>query len=253
VAGGRYALVSYDRAKRELRVDERGRLPGIPGGKASVSYWKNYFDLGRDYAAIKRRLSESSPTMKEAVSFGSGIRILRQEPFETLISFIISQNNHIPRIRACIETLCREFGEEITPGVFAFPTVDALAALSEADLGICRLGYRAPYIEKVAARIAEDGGAGLARAAKSGTDEAEKYLTSLHGVGPKVAHCIMLYGMGKLDVFPVDTWMKKVMSRLAGVDEKDAKAMHAYAKKAYGEYCGIAQQYLFYFARSGGV
>jgi N-glycosylase/DNA lyase len=259
VADGRYANVSYDSNARLLSIEELGSLPGITESEsAERAWWRRYLDLDRNYAEIKKSISATSPLMKAAVAYGDGIRILRQDPWETVISFIISQNNHIPRIRGCIETLCREFGEMIepsgsegSPGVYAFPGIERLAELSEAKLGVCRLGYRAAYIAKATKQIAADGGRALSDAEGKTAEEAEAWLTSLIGVGPKVAHCIMLYSFGDFDIFPIDTWMKKVMSSLAGIKENDVPAMHAYAKKAYGDHCGIAQQYLFYYARSG--
>jgi N-glycosylase/DNA lyase len=261
VAGCRYANVSYDPETETLSIKELGSLQGLTQNKSfERDWWNRYLDLGRDYSKIKKNISATSPLMKAAVAHGGGIRILRQDPWETVISFIISQNNHIPRIRGCIETLCREFGDVIeppdgegSPGAYAFPGIERLAEISEAELEICRLGYRAAYIAKTARQVSADGGKTLSEAEDKTEEEAEAWLTSLSGVGPKVAHCIMLYSFGDFDIFPIDTWMKKVMGSLAGIKENDVPAMHAYAKKAYGDHCGIAQQYLFYYARSGGM
>jgi N-glycosylase/DNA lyase len=239
--------------------------PRVAGYKSY--FWENYLDLKRDYGEIKRTLTAGDAVMADAVAHGAGIRILKQEPWETLISFIISQNNHIPRIKACIERLCEGFGTRIDCGDggarFAFPSVNALASLSEMDLAPCGLGYRARYIAETARQVAETGGAawleGLRGAAGNGgaaAEEAaadgkaaEKALLSLCGVGPKVAACVLLFGLGRTEGFPVDVWMERVMRERYGIAGKQAAADYAAAR--FGPYAGIAQQYLFYSARNG--
>ena len=144
--------------------------------------WKHYLDLGRDYGAIKEQLCKTDPVMAKAVEYGYGIRILNQDKWETIVSFLISQNNNIPRIKKCIETLCENFGENIG-----------------------------------------------------------------------VANCVLLFSMGKASCFPIDVWVKRVMNQLYGIDEEDTDAMVAYSEKNFGEYGGIAQQYLFYYIREGQI
>lgn len=217
------------------------------------SFWRDYLDMDRDYGGLKARLSEGDEIMVKAVEYGYGIRMLRQDPWETVVSFIISQNSNIPRIKKCIAALCENFGESI--GVyrgaerFSFPDVNTLAGLEPEDLAVCRLGYRDKYIIQTARAVAGDGGEMLASARELSFAEAETYVRSLHGVGPKVANCILLFGLLKYESFPLDVWMKRIMSELYGFDEKDLKGMTAYAREHYGEYSGIAQQYLFYYAR----
>ncbi|MCF0144106.1 MAG: DNA-3-methyladenine glycosylase 2 family protein [Firmicutes bacterium] len=202
-----------------------------------------YFDLGRDYSKIRRKLSKNDPVMKEAIRAGKGIRILKQDRWETLLSFIISQNNNIPRIKGCISTLSETLGEKgqlPTPAVLARATVEDLAA--------CRLGYRDKYLIETARQIEEDPEF-LDRLAKPevSSDEAAEVLQKLSGVGPKVANCIALFGLGKIDSFPIDVWMKRVMNQLYGIPENDVKAMKEYAAENFAPYGGIAQQYLFYY------
>jgi N-glycosylase/DNA lyase len=216
-------------------------------------YWRNYLDLGRDYAKIKRILSTEDSVMTRAVRIGGGIRILNQNKWETLISFIISQNNNIPRIRGCIEALCRAHGRNIglLKGVplYAFPSVDRLSVLRGEDLDACRLGYRARYIADVARCIALDGGRTLERGETLPTEELQEYLLSLPGVGPKVANCVMLFSMKKSEAFPIDVWMRRVMSGVYGMSERNLSGMEDYAARNFGEYGGIAQQYLFNYIR----
>ena len=216
--------------------------------------WRGYLDLERDYAKIKAGLSGEQ--IQKAAEYGYGIRILRQEFWESLISFIISQNNNIPRIKGCIESLAENFGEKICEyrgkTYYALPDPERIAALSQEDLGICRLGYRAPYLIKTARKVLKEGGADAVEAklrSCESFEEAEGALREYPGVGPKVASCVALFGLGFLDAFPIDVWMRRVMHRLYGIAENDVRTMSEYAKANFGEYGGIAQQYLFYYIR----
>ena len=218
--------------------------------------WRPYLDLDRDYGAIKNKLSESDNVMAKAIQGGSGIRILRQELWETMVSFIISQNNNIPRIKGCIENLSRLFGrpagEYRGTEYFNVPSAEVMANLTAGDLAPCRLGYRAPYLVETARQVMAKGGIEAVAAeleAAATPEEACRYLMEFQGVGPKVASCIALFGLGRLEAFPIDVWVRRVMNRLYGIDEKDIKGMNAYAAEHFGENGGIAQQYLFYYIR----
>lgn len=214
--------------------------------------WREYLDLDRDYSAIKSLLAEKDSTMRDAIKSGPGIRILRQESWETIISFIVSQNNNIPRIKKCIEGLCEGFGKSAGQyrgkNWFAFPDVSDLAKICEEDLAPIRLGYRAKYIIETAKKVASDE-ADFDALRLEETSKGYEYLTGLCGVGPKVANCILLFGLGKHETFPIDVWVKRVMNKLYGIDENQMKAMSAYAAENFGQYGGIAQQYLFYHIR----
>ena len=216
------------------------------------SFWHDYLDLSRDYGLIKTTLG-GDPVMKTAIGYGEGIRLLQQEPWETLISFIISQNNHIPRIKKCIESLSTSFGqlagEYCGRKYYSLPSPQVLASLTEEDLEVCRLGYRAKYLIETAKKVCEEGEAVLLAAARPETASAEayEYITGFHGVGPKVANCIMLFALGKYDSFPLDVWMKRVMEEEYGLTSP--KEMAAFAVQNFGEYGGFAQQYLFYYVR----
>ena len=219
--------------------------------------WRSYLDLDRDYGAIKATLAESDQVMAKAIEGGSGIRILKQELWETMVSFIISQNNNIPRIKGCIENLARLFGEPAGEygGVeyFNVPSAEVMSGLTAEDLAPCRLGYRAPYLVETARQVMERGGVEAVAAdleAARTPEEACEYLRGFQGVGPKVASCIALFGLGRLEAFPIDVWVRRVMNRLYGIDEKDIKGMNAYAAEHFGVNGGIAQQYLFYYIRS---
>ncbi len=218
-----------------------------------LEIWIQYFDLSRDYGKIKKLLSEGDPIMKRVISFGSGIRLLRQDEWESLISFIISQNANIPRIKKCIESLCSTYGEALPEfkgeTYYTFPEPSDLIKESRKDIGICRLGYREDYILKTAGQIAEDAGETLYQAKHMDKSDAEKYLLSLCGVGPKVANCVSLFALSFLDSFPIDVWMRRVMNQLYGLNENDLSAMAVFARSKFGNLGGFAQQYLFYYAR----
>ena len=218
------------------------------------AFWSGYLDLGRDYGSIKSQLGKNDSVMAKAIEFGEGLRILQQEHWETLVSFIISQNNNIARIKGCIHALCENFGalagEYKGKQYFKLPEANVLAALTEEDLAVCKLGYRAKYLIETAKIVKEDNCESLMRMNQRGVDEAFAYLTGLFGVGPKVANCIMLFSMGKYDSFPIDTWVKQAMSKLYGIDQKNVKEMARYAETNFGAYGGIAQQYLFYYMKS---
>ncbi len=209
-----------------------------------AAYWSRFFDLGNDYGEIKRRLS-GKPFMKEAIDFGHGIRILNQDPFETLISFIVSANNHIPRIKGILSRLCDGLGEE-RDGYHAFPTAQAMAEKSADYYAAIGAGYRAPYLAETARAVAD--GFDLSKPATLSGDEANRYLCTLKGVGPKVADCILLFAYHKSDVFPVDTWIRKVYKDMTGKEAGNGE-IRKYLVSTYGELSGYAQQYLFFSKR----
>lgn len=216
--------------------------------------WRQYLDMDRDYGAIKELLGARDDVIKKAIKAGEGIRLLNQDNWETLISFIISQNNNIPRIKKCIEGICEKFGEELPEyrgkKYYAFPSFEVLSNVTLEDLADIKLGYRADYIIKTAKAVAADNGEKLYSLNKMTTKEAYDYLLSFHGVGPKVANCILLFAMEKYESFPIDVWVRRVMNHLYGFPENDMKSMASFAKETYGEYGGFAQQYLFYYERS---
>ncbi len=197
-----------------------------------------YFDLSLDYDAVRAGLVEKFPVLREAAEHAPGIHILAQEPWEALCSFIISQNNNIPRIKGIISRLCEAYGERCGES-YTFPAAETLAALEPDDLKCLRAGFRADYIIDGARKTAS-GEVNLEALKSAPVSDARKSLMTIRGVGPKVAECTLLYGLHRLDAFPVDTWMKKAMSTLyKGLSPADI-----------GEYAGVAQQYIFHYSRS---
>ena len=200
------------------------------------SFWRVYFDLDRDYAEIRSQFPDH-PALRNSTDFTYGVRILRQDAWEALISFIISQNNNVPRIKGIIDRLCRNFGEPVGQD-YAFPSPAALAKLNVEDLGVIRCGFRAAYILDAAKKV-NSGEIDLNEISKMPIVDARKALQAIKGVGPKVAECVLLYGMGRLEAFPLDVWMKCAMSHL----------FPGYTPESFGKYAGIAQQYIFHYCR----
>ena len=218
------------------------------------SVWSHYFDLDRDYGAIKTELLKDE-AIKEAVNFGSGIRILNQDFWETLISFIISANNNIPRIKGIIERLSLAYGEKIhsTEGEFyAFPDPLALSRAKEEDILRCGCGYRARYIKETA-RMVESGEVSFESIKDASYEASLDMLLKCLGVGRKVADCVLLFSVGKHEAFPVDVWIKRVMERLYRLNGKNESEIRSFAQKRFGSIAGFAQQYLFYHAIMGTV
>lgn len=198
--------------------------------------WKPYFDLDADYARMTSDFIRLG-YVGEAVDFGRGIRILRQDPWEALCSFILSQCSNIPRIKGMVERLCRLCGGEITSEgrtFYSFPPAERVAALSDSQLDFLRCGYRAQYIKSAALAVADGL---LAHASALSTDELRDRLTGLRGVGQKVADCVLLFGFHRMEAFPADVWIKRAIAE-KGVDPD-----------SFGQYAGLAQQYIFYYIR----
>lgn len=219
--------------------------------------WYNYFDLGRDYDRIKKELSKD-PVLKEATDFGQGLRILNQEPFETIISFIISANNQIPRIKRSIELISEHYGEEIpsklrTEKDYSFPKADRLAQLDLEELKeISRVGFRADRIIESSKIIAQDG-IDLDAIYDLSREEGKEVLMTLPGVGPKVSDCILLFAFDKDEAFPVDVWVKRVMEHFYLKKDTNVKLIGQEGQRLFGKLAGYAQQYLFYYARELGI
>lgn len=202
------------------------------------SIWFDYFDLGTDYDEIKKELAQLHPVLKDAQQYAPGIRILRQEPWEALCSFIISQNNNIPRIKGIIKRLCETFGERLSSGDYTFPTAEVLSKYTADDLAILKSGFRAKYIVDASQRVASKE-VDLENIITLLTAQAREELIKIKGVGPKVADCTMLYGMGKTDCFPLDVWMKRAMQVL----------FPNLTPQSFGKNAGVAQQYIFHYSR----
>jgi N-glycosylase/DNA lyase len=218
-------------------------LKGVP--KSAAPDFIRYFDLERDYGAIQASYI-NDPFLTEGIRYAEGLRVMRQPFFETLISFIISANNNVGRISRIIDTLCEKYGEPLEGGN-DFPTPEKLAALTPEELKACGTGYRADYIIGTAKMVCD--GFDLDMVANMPYEQARLKMTELPGVGLKVADCAALYGMGFLKAFPLDVWMRRVICGVYNYDGKNDKALRDFVDTTFGENAGIAQQYLFHYAR----
>ena len=222
--------------------------------------WKHYLSLDVDYFEIEKDmlLRSSNRNLFNAIEFSRGIRILNQEKWEAICSFIISQNNNIPRIKKIIESLSKRCGKKIilSKGAkahlseiseyYSFPTPEAVIELGIEGLTELRTGFRAKYIYDAAIKI-QSGIIDFAALDKLTTEESIKYLCEIKGIGPKVASCALLFAFEKYDAFPIDVWIKKVILKYFDCENPDK-----FKSEALGEYAGIAQQFLFYYERYGG-
>lgn len=205
--------------------------------------WTDYFDLGTDYAEISKNFS--GEYLRTCTEYGMGIRLLRQDSWEALCSFIISQCNNISRIKGIVERLCEGFGDPIECGgkvYYSFPSAQRLAQLTPEELAPIRSGYRAEYIIN-AAKAVTCGELDLNKLKECDYKEAIKALRTVRGIGEKVANCVVLFGLYHTEAFPIDVWMKRALKENFPPD---------FDPETLGKYAGLAQQYIFYYARSNG-
>lgn len=216
---------------------------------------KDYFDLDTDYEKIKEKVS-TDDIMKKAIDFGCGIRILNQDEWETMISFMISANNRIPMIKKVIENLSCKFGNFITSyrgrDYYSFPTPEQLAEAPVDKIIECKAGFRAPRIKDAAERFLNERDTIYDLKNKS-YQEGLDYLKTYSGIGDKVANCILLFSMKQFDTFPVDVWVRRVMQTLYVDKNTSDKEIRRFAEEKFGDFSGYAQQYLFYYARELNV
>ena len=244
----KYKIVAYGKVLYITQTEDSVEF--TPCNKEDFeNIWYDYFDLDTDYNNIIEEISKNDPIMKSATEYADGIRLLNQEPYECLLSFIISQNNNIPRIKKIIKAMAETYGKSLGDE-YAFPRIEEIENVTVEDLMELRMGFRAKYIFDCISKL-KNGEVDLSKADTLNTDDLRKELISIKGVGQKVADCVLLFSLKRRETFPTDVWIKRVMEHLYFNDEeKDIKEIHAYAQEKWGEYCGYAQQYLFYYARS---
>ena len=218
---------------------------------------EEYFNLQTNYEAIKEKLSNIDIYLKNSIKYGNGIRILKQDLWETLLSFIISANNNIPRIKTIIERIAKKYGDKIEYKnniYYTFPTAEMLQNASIEDFRSLGLGFRDVRIYETVQKTLK-GEIDLEELKQEeNTERLRKELLEIPGVGPKVADCVMLFALNKFDVFPVDVWVKRVISELYfDKKEQTPNVIHEFAEKQYGDLAGLAQQYLFYWRRENSI
>ncbi len=239
--GGRFRFIS---GRRVLYLQKTGKMTYDLSCSEEEwqTFWSGYFDLNRNYKEIRRQEQGKNAFADAAMDFGAGIRILHQDPWETLITFLISQRKNIPAIQKAVEGLCQAYGRPITTAyetLYCFPTPQELSVADEADLRALRLGYRAPYvldaIQQVESRTLD-----LTNIASLSSQKLLKQLQTVRGVGIKVANCVALFAYGRCDCVPVDVWINRAI-------EEDCHGCSPFPQ--YQENAGIVQQYIFYYER----
>ncbi len=240
----------------EIR-EENGKIifRGVSDRNIKDVVWE-YFNLNVDYSKIKSDLSNIDVFLKNSITYGDGIRILKQDIFETIISFIISANNNIPRIKKIIENISKEYGKKIEykgKEYYLFPTVEELSKASVEDFRRLGLGFRDQRVYNTTKMILEGKFDIKSLSELSDSFIIRQKLLELDGVGPKVADCILLFGFNRYEVFPIDVWVRRVMNNLYIKNEEESKVSRVQIEKLavdkYGKLAGLAQQYLFYWER----
>lgn len=237
--GENYQVFSADK-KAEIFETENGYIIKTK----NPDYFENFFDLKTDYGEIKKKLKKYD-ILTKPIEYGHGIRIVKQDLFETVISFIVSANNNIKRIQMILDRLRQKLGQNMGD-YYAFPTREALLSVNEEFFTNIGAGYRAKYLYETVRLIDEKT---LKEWDLLSTPDLRKKLIGLSGVGPKVADCILLFGYGRGDVFPVDTWMAQMYNKFYEHQE-NREAIRYNLTKQFGQLSGFAQQYLFFFMRT---
>jgi N-glycosylase/DNA lyase len=238
-----YYLIAYGKYLKLTQIDEATVMLDC-SEEEYHQLWEGYFDLNYDYGKIIKKLMDSDDEfLMKAAIYGKGIRILKQEPFEAAISFIISQNKNIPAIKNCIEAICRCYGEQrmSRDGIIyhTFPDAAVLSVAAKEQLRALKTGYRDEYIIRASQAVME-GSLNFEELYNCGYEQAVKKLKQIHGIGDKVANCIALYGLHHIEGFPVDVWINRVLTEIYNGN---------FCKDRYNGYAGIIQQYMFYYMR----
>lgn len=216
---------------------------------------REYFDFDTDYEKIEKRIVKIDDNIYKSVQSTSGIRILNQPLFETIISYIISANNNIKRISRSVDKISRMFGQKVKYNgdtYYLFPTLEELSYATVEDLLSCGVGFRAKYIKNTVKVLMEKSYL-LNTMPDMTTEKAKELLLGFEGIGPKVSDCILLFSLKKSEVFPIDVWVKRVMEKLYFKSNVSMKQISEYAKISFGEYAGIIQQHLFHNVREGKI
>lgn len=222
-------------------------------GEADLQALRHYLDLDRDYRMVAMKYAHI-PVARQAMEMFPGMRVMNQPTWEALITFILSANNNVARIRTLTDALCMHFAQPEAlkeQGLYAFPTAEMLAECTEDELRGLKMGYRAPFLIGTARRVRD--GFPLDELRSMPYEEAHKALVTLPGVGDKVADCVLLFGCGHTSAFPVDVWVDRLLKSWFGVEAKGRSAMLKKARELLGEHAGLLQQFLFHAARTGAI
>lgn len=245
IKSGVYSLVSFDYTSNTNKwaqaIQVNDREIGIYCNENDLEFWRNYFDLDYDYDKIRSEIENIGDSfLMKARDYGDGIRILKQDIWETMVSFIISQRKNISSISKCIEALSERFGEKLENNRYGFPTPESIASASLEDLQGIGLGYRDVYILNAARTVVRFKGTDhdISRISSISYTDGLTELKSYKGIGDKVANCILLFGAYRINAFPIDVWIQRVLDDIYG---------GYFNKELYRGYAGIVQQYMFYY------
>ncbi len=210
----------------------------------------DYFDLNRDYDKIGKEIIKKDSKIKDAINFSKGLRMIHQDPFETLISYIISQNNRVPSIANSLNLISKNYGTKVifeNNEYYLFPSIEKMVTLTVNDFRNCKVGFRDKYIYEAMQKIANKE-LNLESIKDMSSSDSLKYLMKFKGIGMKVASCILLFAYQKFDVYPIDTWVKKFMKDCYNIE--DEKSIREFTLNTYREYSGLAIQYMFNYKRN---
>ena len=208
----------------------------------------DYFDLNRNYSDIKESILKCDSKLKDALIYSEGLKMIHQDPFETIISYVISQNNRVPSIANSLNLLASNYGKKVifdNKEYYLFPTLNDLKKIKQIDYRNCKVGFRDKYLYELVQNITDEN---ISNIYNMNSEEALNYLISFKGIGHKVASCILLFAYQKFDVYPIDTWVKKYMKDEYNIEGE--KKIREYTKKTYKEYSGLAIQYMFNYKRN---
>ena len=232
-------LITLSRSTQGLRIE------AVPGGRRAVDLVTAHIRAADDIPAIQRMLSKD-PVIAKGAPEVRGLRIVKIDEWECLVSFMLATYANIPRISKMIETLADRYGEEIAEGVHTFPSIERMNSVSERELANCGLGYRAKYVHEVSRVVDPDS---LSMSKKLNYTDLRERLKGLPGVGDKVADCVCLFGFGRLESFPIDVWIERALARLYH-KRGTYKMLREFASQRFGQYAGYAQEYLYYNERA---
>lgn len=248
-----YLVIAHNRILRVAQIDCETVVFYDTTISEFKDVWEKYFDLDRDYGKIKEQLLEKDDKLKAAIEEMSGVRIMNQDFFEMLMSFIISQNKQIPHIKKIVFDISAKWGTYLgrvnDKPYYAFPTPSQMAGCTIEDFIKLKTGFRAPYLYDALSKVLS-GEISEEKARSLNSEEVIKYLCQIKGVGEKVANCVALFSLEKRDSFPIDVWIKRIMEKVYFDGETDKKIIAEFARGQFGEYGGYAQQYLFAYRKN---
>lgn len=253
VTDSNYIGVAYGRVIEVVQEDDKIQILNTTEEDFN-NIWQEYFDFNRDYSEVKDKLIDDE-LLKKSMEFGYGVRVLNQEPFEILISFIISARNSIPVISKTINNISKKYGTKLQykgEDYYTFPTIEQLSIATEDDIRETGASFRSKYIVDTVRRL-KDGELSLEEIMALNDDECHTKLQEFKGVGAKVADCVMLFSMKKTSAFPVDVWVKRAMIYFYDAKDSSLNKIRIFARDRFGELSGFAQQYLFYYARENKI